>query len=46
LSRSTDADAIIVKRNAQMRLALAWNGVDYARDDILNPTNTDYKKVS
>lgn len=46
LSRSTDVDAIIVKRKAQMRLALAWNRVDYARDDILNPTNADYKKVS
>jgi len=46
LSKSTDVDAIIVKRKAQMRLALAWNRVDYARDDILNPINADYKKVS
>jgi len=46
LSSSTDPNEIIVKRKAQMRLALAWNRVDYARDNILNPTNADYKTVS
>lgn len=34
------------KRKAQMRLALAWNRVDYARDEILDTNNLDYKDVS
>jgi len=45
LSQSTDAAANISKRKAQMRLALAWNRVDYARDEIFNSNNPDYIEV-
>ncbi|XP_067935485.1 transient receptor potential cation channel subfamily M member-like 2 [Watersipora subatra] len=43
LSALHDKDTMdISKMKAQMRLALAWGRVDYARDDILNVSNTDY----
>ena len=36
----------ISRMKAQMRLALSWGSVDYARDDILNVNNPNYKKVN
>lgn len=35
----------VEKRKAEMRLAIAWKNVDYARYEIFNIRNTDYTKV-
>lgn len=36
----------VSRMKAQMRLALSWGRVDYARDDILNVNNAHYHAVS
>lgn len=35
----------VQKRKAEMRLAIAWKNVEYARLEIFNITNADYTKV-
>mgnify|MGYP001794006273 FL=1 len=39
-------DMDLDKRKAQLKLALAWNRVDYARDEIFSLNNPDLQKVS